>query len=211
MSDRVAVIGAGSWGTAVGTIVGASRPASLWVRSPELAATMVQTRRNEKYLPDVQLPDGLTVTSSLAEALDGANVVFMAVPSHGFRAVLTDMQPLAGGIEAVVSLAKGIEMGTNLRMSQVVAEVLPGYRPASSPARTWPAKWRTGIRPPASSPCPTKRWRAACRRWCTHARSVPIWAPTSSGARSPAPRRTSWRSRPASATGWGSGTTPVPS
>jgi glycerol-3-phosphate dehydrogenase (NAD(P)+) len=126
MSDRVAVIGAGSWGTAVGTIVGASRPASLWVRSPELAATMVQTRRNEKYLPDVELPDALTITSSLDEALEGANVVFMAVPSHGFRAVLTDMQPLAGGIEAVVSLAKGIEMGSNLRMSQVVAEVLPG-------------------------------------------------------------------------------------
>ena len=51
MSDRVAVIGAGSWGTAVGTIVGASHPASLWVRSPELAASMVQTRQNEKYLP----------------------------------------------------------------------------------------------------------------------------------------------------------------
>ena len=56
----------------------------------------------------------------------------MAVPSHGFRAVLTGVQPLADGIEAVVSLAKGIEMGTNLRMSQVVAEVLPGRRrPAS--------------------------------------------------------------------------------
>jgi glycerol-3-phosphate dehydrogenase (NAD(P)+) len=126
MSDRVAVIGAGSWGTAVGTIVGASHPASLWVRSPELAASMVQTRQNEKYLPGLQIPDSLVVTSSLAEALDGAGIVFMAVPSHGFRAVLTEMQPLAGGIEAVVSLAKGIEMGTNLRMSQVVAEVLPG-------------------------------------------------------------------------------------
>ena len=126
MSDRVAVIGAGSWGTAVGTIVGAAHPSSLWVRSPELAAEMAETRLNEKYLPGVQLPDGLAVTSSLAEALQDANIVFMAVPSHGFRAVLTDMQPLAGGIEAVVSLAKGIEMGTNLRMSQVVAEVLPG-------------------------------------------------------------------------------------
>jgi glycerol-3-phosphate dehydrogenase (NAD(P)+) len=126
MSDRVAVIGAGSWGTAVGTIIGASHPAALWVRSPELAASMVETRENEKYLPGVQIPDGLAVTSSLAEALDGAAIVFMAVPSHGFRAVLTEMQPLAGGIDAVVSLAKGIEMGTNLRMSQVVAEVLPG-------------------------------------------------------------------------------------
>jgi len=126
MSDRVAVIGAGSWGTAVGSIIGASHPAALWVRSPELAASMAQTRQNEKYLPGVPMPDGLAVTSSLAEALDGAAIVFMAVPSHGFRAVLTEMQPLAGGIDAVVSLAKGIEMGTNLRMSQVVAEVLPG-------------------------------------------------------------------------------------
>ena len=126
MSDRVAVIGAGSWGTAVGTIVGASYPAALWVRSPELAASMAETRENETYLPGVRIPDGLAVTSSLAEALDGAAIVFMAVPSHGSRAVLTDMAPLAGRIEAVVSLAKGIEMGTNLRMSQVVAEVLPG-------------------------------------------------------------------------------------
>jgi glycerol-3-phosphate dehydrogenase (NAD(P)+) len=126
MSDRVAVIGAGSWGTAVGTIVGASQSVSLWARSPELAASMAQTRQNATYLPGVPLPDGITVTSSLAEAVDGASIVFMAVPSHGFRAVLTDLQPLAGGIEAVVSLAKGIETGSNLRMSEVVAEVLPG-------------------------------------------------------------------------------------
>lgn len=125
MSDRVAVIGAGSWGTAVGTIVGATHPAALWVRSPELASNMARTRCNDKYLPGVPLPDGLTVTASLDEALHGANIVFMAVPSHGFRNVLMDMRPLAGGIEAVVSLAKGIEMGTNLRMSEVVADVLP--------------------------------------------------------------------------------------
>jgi glycerol-3-phosphate dehydrogenase (NAD(P)+) len=125
MSDRVAVIGGGSWGTAVGTIVGAAHPSSLWVRSSELASEMARTRSNEKYLPGVQLPDGLAVTASLSEALQDANIVFMAVPSHGFRAVLTDMQPLAGGIEAVVSLAKGIEIGTNLRMSEVVGEVLP--------------------------------------------------------------------------------------
>ncbi len=122
----MAVIGAGSWGTAVGTIVGATRPATLWARAPELAESMARTRRNERYLPDVELPEGLSVTSSLAEALDGVTIVLMAVPSHGFRGVLTDMQPLAGGVEAVVSLSKGIEMGTNLRMSQVVAEVLPG-------------------------------------------------------------------------------------
>src|ERR1700728_2473752 len=126
MSDRVAVIGAGSWGTAVGSIVGAMHPASLWVRSPELAATMAETRENGKYLPGERIPDGLAVTSSLAEALQDADIVFMAVPSHGFRSILDEIQPLAGGIKAVVSLSKGIETGTNLRMSQVVNEVLPG-------------------------------------------------------------------------------------
>jgi glycerol-3-phosphate dehydrogenase (NAD(P)+) len=126
MHDRVAVIGAGSWGTAMASIVGSAHPTSLWVRSPDLAATMSTTRQNETYLPDLTLPDTLAVTASLEEALEGVSVVFMAVPSHGFRAVLTDMAPLAEGVEAVVSLAKGIEMGTNLRMSQVVNEVLPG-------------------------------------------------------------------------------------
>ena len=126
MRDRVAVIGAGSWGTAVASIVGAAHPTSLWVRSPDLATSMRQTRQNETYLPDIALPDDLAVTASLEEALDGVSIVFMAVPSHGFRAVLADMAPLADRVEAVVSLAKGIEMGTNLRMSQVVNEVLPG-------------------------------------------------------------------------------------
>jgi glycerol-3-phosphate dehydrogenase (NAD(P)+) len=124
-SDRVAVVGAGSWGTAVATLIGATHEASLWVRSPDLATSMRETRENGTYLPGVRLPDGLAVTSSLEEALDGVSVVFMAVPSHGFRAVLSDVAPLAGNVEAVVSLAKGIEMETNLRMSQVVAEVLP--------------------------------------------------------------------------------------
>jgi glycerol-3-phosphate dehydrogenase (NAD(P)+) len=126
MRDRVAVIGAGSWGTAVASIVGATHPTSLWARSPEVAATISSTRRNQTYLPDITLPEELAVTASLAEALDGVSVVFMAVPSHGFRTVLTDMAPLSGGLEAVVSLSKGIETGTNLRMSQVVNDVLPG-------------------------------------------------------------------------------------
>jgi glycerol-3-phosphate dehydrogenase (NAD(P)+) len=126
MSERVAVIGAGSWGTAVAGLIGAAHPVTLWARSDELAASMTQSRVNGTYLPGVRLPDGLTVTSSLADAVDGAGVVFMAVPSHGFRSVLSDLVPHAGGMEAIISLSKGIETGTNLRMSQVVSEVLPG-------------------------------------------------------------------------------------
>ena len=95
MSDRVAVIGAGSWGTAVAALASASRPATLWARSPELASAMEKSRENATYLPGVNLPSGLTVTSSLEEAVSGAGVIFMAVPSHGFRAVLKDLRPFA--------------------------------------------------------------------------------------------------------------------
>ncbi len=122
----MAVIGAGSWGTAVATLVAASHPTSLWARSSQLAEAMQQGRENPTYLPGVHLPDALVVTSSLDEALEGVRIAFMAVPSHGFRTVLSAAAPAAGSLEAVVSLAKGIEAGTNLRMSQVVAEVLPG-------------------------------------------------------------------------------------
>lgn len=126
MKERVAVIGAGSWGTAVASIIGASHPVALWARSEDLASSMRETHQNDTYLPGITLPADLVVTSSLAEALEGARIVFMAVPSHGFREVLVRAKPVASGVEAVVSLAKGIEIGTNLRMSQVVGEVLPG-------------------------------------------------------------------------------------
>jgi glycerol-3-phosphate dehydrogenase (NAD(P)+) len=126
MSEHVAVVGAGSWGTAVATLVSASGPASLWVRSAQLAASIDANRENQSYLPGIRLPDGLRATSSLEEAVSGARVVFMAVPSHGFRAVLNDLKPLSSDIEAIISLSKGIESGTNLRMSEVIAQVLPG-------------------------------------------------------------------------------------
>ena len=87
---------------------------------------MMRRRENERYLPGVRIPEHLLVTASLAEAVEGADIVFMAVPSHGFRSVLDQAVPFAGNVRAVVSLAKGIETGTNLRMSQVVAEILPG-------------------------------------------------------------------------------------
>jgi len=125
VSVQVAVVGAGSWGTAVAGLVAANSETRLWVRSPELAASITRDRQNETYLPGVHLPEGLTATASLEEAVSGASVVFMAVPSHGFRAVLGDMRPYVAGVEAIISLSKGIENGTNLRMSQVIGEVHP--------------------------------------------------------------------------------------
>ena len=125
----VAVLGAGSWGTTFAALVSVRGRTTLWARRPELAAAMCRTRRNVDYLPDEELPPGVTPTASLEEALDGAGVVVMAVPSHGFRAVLERAAPLVGPATPVVSLAKGVEQGSRRRMTEVIAEVLPG-RPA---------------------------------------------------------------------------------
>ena len=125
--SKVAVIGAGSWGTTVASLTSRNVPTVLWARSDELVAEMAATRVNRRYLPDFGLPRRLTVTSSLHDAVAGADVLVMAVPSHGFRDVL---QQAAGSVAPgipVVSLSKGVEQGTLKRMTEVVAELLPDH------------------------------------------------------------------------------------
>ncbi len=127
MAARVAVIGAGSWGTAAACLAARNVATVLWARSPELAEEMARTHVNKRYLPEYALHDDLAVTSSLDDALDGADVVVMAVPSHGFRAVLAEAVPLIRPGAPVVSLSKGVEQGSLKRMTEVVAELLPGH------------------------------------------------------------------------------------
>jgi len=127
-SAGVVVVGAGSWGTTIARLLSTKGPATLWARSAELAELLTTTRENPRYLPGVRLPGTLRVTPSLADAVGDAAVVLVAVPSHGFRAVLEMMAPSLPAHAAVVSLTKGIEAGTNRRMSEIVAEVLP-HRP----------------------------------------------------------------------------------
>jgi len=125
--DKVAVIGAGSWGTTVATIAAASAPTVLWARRPALAETLDRTHQNPDYLPGVALPDTLRATASLEDAVTGSALVVMAVPSHGFRAVLGELAPFIPAGTPVLSLAKGLEQGTHLRMTEVIAQVAPGH------------------------------------------------------------------------------------
>jgi glycerol-3-phosphate dehydrogenase (NAD(P)+) len=127
MLDKVAVIGAGSWGTTVAAIASRSAPTVLWARRPELGEAIDRRHENPDYLPGITLPPRLRATTSLAEAVDGAGLVVMAVPSHGFRAVLLDLAPHLAPDIALLSLAKGLEQGTHLRMTEVIAEVVPGH------------------------------------------------------------------------------------
>lgn len=123
----MAVLGAGSWGTTIARLVAEKRSVSLWARAPSLADTMARARENATYLPGVKLPDAIRVCERVEDAVEGATIVLVAVPSHGFRSVLESAAASLGEGATVVSLAKGIEAGTNLRMSQVAAQVVPGH------------------------------------------------------------------------------------
>jgi glycerol-3-phosphate dehydrogenase (NAD(P)+) len=125
---RVAVIGAGSWGTAVGAIAAVNADAVLWARAPEVADRIDREHANRDYLPDIDLPPSLRATSDLADACTGADVVVMGVPSHGFRAVLEAAAPSIEAGVPILSLSKGVEQGTLLRMTEVIADVLPEHR-----------------------------------------------------------------------------------
>ena len=124
--DKVAVIGAGSWGTTVASMAARRAPTMLWARRSELADSINQSRVNSPYLPEVELPDTLTATADLLEAASDAEVVVMAVPSHGFREVFTRIATALPEDRIVVSLTKGIEQGTLATMTEVIFDVEPG-------------------------------------------------------------------------------------
>lgn len=124
---KVAVVGAGSWGTAVAAIACRNVPTVLWARRDDLAREITERHRNSDYLSDFDLPDALRATSSMEEAVAGAEVVVMGVPSHGFRDILGRLVPFLDAGVPVLSLAKGVEQGTLKRMTEVIAEVAPGH------------------------------------------------------------------------------------
>lgn len=128
---RLAVIGAGSWGTTIAAIATSNTDAILWARRPDLAQRINRERVNSDYLPGYILPPGLAATSDLEEALVGADLVVVGVPSHGYRTVLTRAAHLIPDSTPVVSLTKGIEVDTGLRMSEVTMQVLPGHDPGA--------------------------------------------------------------------------------
>jgi glycerol-3-phosphate dehydrogenase (NAD(P)+) len=123
----VAVIGAGSWGTALAVQLGRSGMAvRLWARDPALARAIGAARENPRYLPDIPIPERVVACADHAVALDGSDLVILAVPSHFLRVVL---QPMAAAIPSgavLVSATKGLEPSSALRMSELVAQVVPG-------------------------------------------------------------------------------------
>ena len=121
---KVAVFGAGSWGTAFSVVLAdAGNDVTLWARREDLCVTINQKRENSDYLPGIELPETVTATHDAEEALAGAEGVFFVVPSQTFRENLESWVDLIPKDALLVSLMKGVELGSLKRMSEVIQEV----------------------------------------------------------------------------------------
>lgn len=123
----MAVIGAGSWGTTVASLAAANTPTTLWARRPEIVESINTHHINPDYIGGVGLSPNLRASVSLEDTVSAADIVVMAVPSQGFRQVLAEASQFIRPWVPVVSLSKGLEAGSMLRMSQVAHQVLPGH------------------------------------------------------------------------------------
>jgi glycerol-3-phosphate dehydrogenase (NAD(P)+) len=124
---RVTVLGAGSWGTTVASLAARNAHTTLWARRPDVADEITDDHRNCRYLDDLALNPELRATGDLEEAVWDADVLVVGVPSHGVRATLEEAAPFVRPWIPIVTLTKGLEQGSQLRMTQVVDEVLPGH------------------------------------------------------------------------------------
>jgi glycerol-3-phosphate dehydrogenase (NAD(P)+) len=128
---KIAIIGAGSWGTALSIALSRSRAQhaiSIWAHEPEVVESMRARRVNDVFLPDFQLPAGISPTGNLAEALEGADIVLGVMPSTHARQLYSQIAKLSAVGAAFVSATKGLEPETLLRMSAVIRQVIPADR-----------------------------------------------------------------------------------
>ncbi|HEY0570291.1 MAG TPA: NAD(P)H-dependent glycerol-3-phosphate dehydrogenase [Enterovirga sp.] len=125
MSGPIAIVGGGSWGTALANAAAATGPALLWMRDAEAARATQQSRSNERYLPGLRIANGVTVTAD-ESALGSARAVLFVVPAQAVRSTLAHLAGYLPAVAPIVVCAKGIERGTNAFLSDVVAETRPG-------------------------------------------------------------------------------------
>ncbi|MGZ8615379.1 MAG: NAD(P)H-dependent glycerol-3-phosphate dehydrogenase [Actinomycetota bacterium] len=128
---HVTVLGAGSWGTTVATLLAGRHPTMLWARNPDTADEIEREHTNESYLPGFRLPENLLATADLEKAVAQAELLIVGVPTTAVRSTLEEARTWIHPWIPVVSLSKGLEQGSLLRMTQIIAEVIPGHPAAA--------------------------------------------------------------------------------
>jgi len=127
MRLRASILGGGSWGTTVASLVARNVPAMIWARSAETVDEINASHTNERYLPGAKLIPSLRATNSIEEAVREADVVVLGVPSQSMRETAREVAKHVRAWVPIISLSKGLEQGTKLRMTEVIAEELPGH------------------------------------------------------------------------------------
>ncbi len=127
MKIQVGLLGGGSWGTTVASLTAKNTDTMLWARNDETVKEINEFHTNTKYLPGAQLCKNLKASTSIQEVVENADVLVMGVPSQHFRQVLIEAKPFIRPWIPIISLAKGLELGTKMRMSQIIEEELPGH------------------------------------------------------------------------------------
>ena len=127
MNLRIGLLGGGSWGTTVGALVARNTAVTLWARDAATVDEINEQHTNSKFLPGAKLPENLLASNDIAETVAGADVIVVGIPSHAFRNVLEDIKSHIRPWVPVVSLSKGLEAVTHMRMTEIIEDVLPGH------------------------------------------------------------------------------------
>jgi glycerol-3-phosphate dehydrogenase (NAD(P)+) len=129
MNYNIAILGGGSWGTAVSKLLSENNhKVKIWFRNEEKAETVKNTRENKYYLPDIKIPENVLITSDIHEAVTGADIIILAVPTQEVRGLITKNMDVFKNDAILVNLSKGLEKDTLYRISQVCEELLPNNK-----------------------------------------------------------------------------------
>lgn len=127
MKLKVGILGGGSWGTTVASITAKNAETTMWARNIDTVNEINNHHTNQRYLPNAKLTRSLKASNSIKETVETADVVVMGIPSQNFRELLEEAKPHIRPWVPIVSLAKGLELKTKKRMTQIIEEVMPGH------------------------------------------------------------------------------------
>lgn len=127
MKLKVGILGGGSWGTTVASLTAQNSPTKMWARNVTTVDEINKFHRNEKYLPGAALTKSIVASNSIKTVVEDADVLVMGVPAQSFRHVLEEAKPHIRPWIPIVSLSKGLERGTRMRMSEIIETVMPGH------------------------------------------------------------------------------------
>lgn len=124
---KVGLLGGGSWGTTVASLTAKNSPTTIWARNSKTVQEINEHHTNSKYLPNAQLTPTLKASNSIKETVEEADVIVLGIPSQNMRKVLEEAKPFIRPWVPIINLAKGLEMSTKMRMTQVIEEIMPGH------------------------------------------------------------------------------------